>query len=341
MLVQKYGGTSVGTPEKIKKVAARIARLREAGSAVAVVVSAMGHTTDELVALAREVSAGDHPREMDMLLSVGERVSMALLSMALRDLGHEAISFTGSQAGIITDESHTRARILEIRPTRVQEELARGRVVIVAGFQGVSRAKEITTLGRGGSDTTAVALAAALKADACEIYTDVPGIFSADPRLITGARRYEKLPLSLVHEMAKHGAQVMHAPSIESAIEHGLQLYVGEAHPAPGSRKEETGTVLLPDGQAAGLTLPDVVAVTGRLAVEGTQATVTLVGPRLEQKGDLPARVREVLVGVGTKPAGLTSQSRSITVSFEDSASGERQKAAMRALHERFVRGNE
>jgi aspartate kinase len=266
---------------------------------------------------------------MDMLLSVGERVSMALLSMALRDLGHEAISFTGSQAGIITDESHTRARILEIRPVRVREELNRGRVVIVAGFQGVSRAKEITTLGRGGSDTTAVALAAALEAEACEIYTDVPGIFSADPRQVTEARRYEKLPLSLVLEMAQSGAQVMHAPSIESAIEHGLTLYVGEAHPAPESSKAETGTVLLPDGQATILSLPRVVAITSQ------PGKVSVIGPKLGADSEISALILEVLERLGAKPAGLTSNPQSITVSLEDS------KAAMKALHERLVRGNE
>lgn len=264
MIVQKFGGSSVGTPEKIKAVAARIARARQAGNSVVVVVSAMGDTTDELLELAAKVSPAPpafHQRELDVLLSAGERISMALLSMALKDLGQEAISFTGSQAGIITDESHTRARILEIRPIRVQEELSRGKVVIVAGFQGVSRAKEITTLGRGGSDTTAVALAAALAADRCEVFTDVPGIFSADPRIVPGARRYERLPLELVHEMAVKGAQVMHSRSIEIARHRGFPIFVGLAHP-PG--QTEQGTLLVPEKEMNPMELPKIVAVTSK-----------------------------------------------------------------------------
>ena len=254
LIVQKYGGTSVGTPERIRAVAARIAKARVAGDDVVVVVSAMGHSTDELIALAEKVSpqARTHLREMDMLLTAGERVAMALTAMALRDLSVDCVSFTGSQAGIITDESHSSARIVEIRPTRVQEELARGKVVIVAGFQGVSRAKEITTLGRGGSDTTAVYLATALKAARCEILTDVRGVFSADPRLVHDARSYTELPLAAVLHMARHGAQVMHHRAMEHALQHGMTLWVGH------SVEAEAGTWLRPQVTS---TLPPVLAV--------------------------------------------------------------------------------
>src|SRR3989442_6999987 len=181
LLVQKYGGTSVGSPERIHHVAERIVRTRRGGADLVVVVSAMGDATDDLIGLARQVSTRSHPREMDMLLTAGERISMALVSMAVNDRGQEAVSFTGSQSGIVTDASHTRAKILEVKADRIREELDRGRVVIVAGFQGVSRDREVTTLGRGGSDTTAVALAAALHAAECEIYTDVDGGFMAGP----------------------------------------------------------------------------------------------------------------------------------------------------------------
>lgn len=285
MLVQKYGGSSVGTPEKIKNVAARIAEARRKGQDVVVVVSAMGDTTDELIALAQKVSTRpphDHEREMDMLLSVGERISMALVSMALRDLGHEAISFTGSQAGIITDESHTRARILEIKPFRVHEELKRGKVVIVAGFQGVSRKKEITTLGRGGSDTTAVALASALGACRCEIFTDVPGIFSADPRVVghDRAKRYDRLPLELVFEMAVCGAQVMHARAIEIARERKFPLFVGLAHAA---RHALEGTMLMPEDQLSPLEVPKVVAVTSKSGLRALQFNPGEVIPILDE----------------------------------------------------------
>src|SRR5512144_2633033 len=184
LLVQKYGGTSVGTPERIQNVAERIARTRGTGKDLVIVVSAMGDATDELVDLAGKVSPHHHPRELDMLLTAGERISMALVAMAVIDRGCEAVSFTGSQSGIVTDTSHTRAKIVEIKGDRIREELSRGRVVIVAGFQGVSTTREVTTLGRGGSDTTAVALAVVLEAAATEIYTDVDGVYTADPRVV-------------------------------------------------------------------------------------------------------------------------------------------------------------
>ena len=218
LLVQKYGGSSVSDPERIRRVAERVCRFRREGHDLVVVVSAMGDTTDELVELAEAVSEGAarrHPREMDMLLTAGERISMAVLAMAIRDQGLDAVSFTGSQAAIITDSSHTGARIEEIRGDRVREELGRGRVVIVAGFQGVSRDREVTTLGRGGSDTTAVALAAALSAERCDIFTDVDGVFTADPRMVPGARRIPHVDYEEMVELAVAGARVMHPRAVE------------------------------------------------------------------------------------------------------------------------------
>lgn len=229
LLVQKYGGTSVGGAERVRRVAERVCRTRAAGHDLVVVVSAMGETTDELVALAASVSADPvrlHPREMDMLLTSGERIAMAILAMAIREAGMEAISFTGSQAAIITDEHHTGARIEEVRAGRVLEELGKGRVVIVAGFQGVSRTREVTTLGRGGSDTTAVAIAAALGAERCDIYTDVDGIFTADPRKVPNARRVVRIGYDEMLELAAAGARVMHPRAVEMAGRYGVRVRV-------------------------------------------------------------------------------------------------------------------
>jgi aspartate kinase len=226
VLVQKYGGTSVGSPERIQHVAERIVRTRRGGAELVVVVSAMGDATDDLIGLARKVSSRSHPREMDMLLTAGERISMALVSMAVNDRGQEAVSFTGSQSGIVTDTSHTRAKILEVKADRIREELKRGRVVIVAGFQGVSKDREVTTLGRGGSDTTAVALAAALKATECEIYTDVDGVYTADPRVVPGARKITRLSYDEMLELASLGAKVLHNRSVEIARRFDVPLHV-------------------------------------------------------------------------------------------------------------------
>ncbi|HUP55964.1 MAG TPA: aspartate kinase [Bdellovibrionota bacterium] len=226
LIVQKYGGTSVGSPERIRAVARRISRSYVDGTSLVVVVSAMGHTTDELIALAHQVSAEPPHREMDMLLTAGERISMALLSMALADLGIPALSLTGSQSGIITDHSHRRARIRRILGDRIRTALGERKVVIVAGFQGVSEKKEITTLGRGGSDTTAVALAATLGAEVCEIYTDVDGVYSADPRVVPGALRRERIPHDLMVELATRGAGVLHPRSVELAEQAGVRLCV-------------------------------------------------------------------------------------------------------------------
>jgi aspartate kinase len=226
LLVQKYGGTSVGTPERIQKVAERIVATRRAGKDLVVVVSAMGDTTDDLLDLASRVSPRSHPREMDMLLTAGERISMALVAMAVNDRGQQAVSFTGSQSGIVTDTSHTRAKILEVKADRIREELSRGRVVIVAGFQGVSRDREVTTLGRGGSDTTAVALAAALGAEECEIYTDVDGVYTADPRIVPGARKLPGLSYDEMLELASLGAKVLHNRSVEIARRFRVPVHV-------------------------------------------------------------------------------------------------------------------
>jgi aspartate kinase len=242
IVVQKFGGSSVAGAAKLKTVAARVKARREAGWQLVVVVSAMGDTTDELLGLARQVSVDPPRRELDMLLTCGERISMALLSMALQELGVPAISFTGSQSGIITDGAHAQARILEVRPARIEEALGQGRVVIVAGYQGVSLAREVTTLGRGGSDTTAVALAAALGAD-CEIYSDVDGVYSADPRVVPDARRLEALSFEEMQALASAGAKVLNAQAVEFAREKGIVIHARSAH-AGGA-----GTRIGPRGQ--------------------------------------------------------------------------------------------
>jgi aspartate kinase len=225
IVVQKYGGSSVADVDKIRKVADRVAATKEAGKDVVVVVSAMGDTTDELLALAKKVTDNPARRELDLLLSAGERISMTLLSMALNARGVPAVSFTGSQSGIVTNDAHTNARIVEVRPFRVQDELARGQVVIVAGYQGVSYKKDVTTLGRGGSDTTAVALAAALDAEACEIYSDVEGVYTADPRVVPDARRLSELSYEEMQELAEAGAKVLNAQAVEFAKERGIAIY--------------------------------------------------------------------------------------------------------------------
>jgi aspartate kinase len=227
LVVMKFGGTSVGDAEKLNLVAARLVAARHRGSKVDAVISAMGHTTDELIDLAHQVSPKPHERELDMLLSVGERISCSLVAMAIVDLGGRAISLTGSQAGIVTDSSHTKAKIVEVRARRIHEALERDEIVLVAGFQGVSAVSfDVTTLGRGGSDTTAVALAAALGADACEIYTDVRGVFTADPRLVPTARKLDRVSFEEMLEMASSGAGVMMARSIEIARTHNVRLNV-------------------------------------------------------------------------------------------------------------------
>jgi aspartate kinase len=245
VVVQKYGGSSVADVGRIKQVADRVMRTKRDGHDVVVVVSAMGDTTDELLALAKQVSASPDRRELDMLLTAGERISMAVLSMAIRDLGGDAISFTGSQSGIITNDRHVDARIIEVRPVRVQDELARGKIVVIAGYQGVSYRREVTTLGRGGSDTTAVAMAAALGAEYCEICSDVDGVYTADPRVVPGARRIGTLSYEETQELAESGARVLNAQAVEFAKEQGIAIFArATASALPGVDPSADGTVV-------------------------------------------------------------------------------------------------
>ncbi len=226
VVVMKFGGTSVADPDRIMAVARRLARAHDAGGRVVGVLSAMGNSTDELLALAREVSTNPEERELDMLASVGERISCALAAMALIDVGYDAVSLTGSQAGIVTDTKHGKARIVEVRAQRIHDSLARGAIVLVAGFQGVSTDAEVTTLGRGGSDTTAVALSAALGAGVCEILTDVEGVYTADPRVVPSARKLDALTYDEMLELSSSGARVLQLRSVEFARNHGVSLHV-------------------------------------------------------------------------------------------------------------------
>src|SRR3984957_14712852 len=244
LVVQKFGGTSVGDADRIRAVADHIARTRRQGSDVVAVVSAMGKTTADPIHLADTVSKTQPPREYDMLVSTGERISMSLLVMALADLGVDGQSFTGSQVGIITDGEHTRAKIKEVRGDRLREALAAGKVPVVAGFQGVSADREITTLGRGGSDTTAVALAAVLGADPCAIYTDVSGVYTTDPRVVPEARKIDRISFDEMLELASLGAGVMHSRSIEFAKKYGVPIHVRS------SFKETEGSWIIAEGDA-------------------------------------------------------------------------------------------
>jgi aspartate kinase len=269
----KFGGTSVADAERIKRAAKRIVEKRDAGCSVVAVLSARGKTTDELISMAEEVSASPDPREMDMLLSTGERISCALCAMAIHDLGHRAISLTGSQAGIVTDTSHTRARILEVRADRVRAALEQDNIVLVAGFQGVSTADDVTTLGRGGSDTTAVAVAAALEARECEIYTDVEGVFSADPRIVPDARKLPVVSFEEMLEMAASGAGVLQLRSVEYARNHGVRIH------CRSSFNDYPGTVVVSEGESMDhVERPLITAVTHSTS----EAMVTLIGVRHE-----------------------------------------------------------
>jgi aspartate kinase len=265
-VVMKFGGTSVADAERIKRAATRIVAQRERGKRVVAVLSARGQTTDELIAMAEEVSATPDPREMDMLLSTGERISCALCAMAINDLGHRAISLTGSQAGIVTDTSHTKARIVDVRANRIKEALDDDRIVLVAGFQGVSTSYDVTTLGRGGSDTTAVALAAAIDAEVCEIYTDVSGVFTADPRLVPDARKLAYVSFEEMLEMAASGAKVLQLRSVEYARTHGVRMH------CRSSSDDGPGTVVL--GEEETMEHPLITAVTHSTE----EARITLLG---------------------------------------------------------------
>jgi aspartate kinase len=253
-VVMKFGGTSVADAQRIKRAAQRIVGQREAGKRVVAVLSARGQTTDELIAMADEVSPHPDRREMDMLLSTGERISCALCAMAINDLGHRALSLTGSQAGIVTDTSHTKARILDVRGDRIREALDEDRIVLVAGFQGVSTSRDVTTLGRGGSDTTAVAVAAAIGAEVCEIYTDVAGVFSADPRLVPEARKLAIVSFEEMLEMAASGAKVLQLRSVEYARNHDVRIH------CRSSFEDGPGTFVL--GEDETMERPLVTAVT-------------------------------------------------------------------------------
>jgi aspartate kinase len=269
LVVQKYGGSSVADAESIKRVAQRIAATKRDGHDVAVVVSAMGDTTDELIDLANKVSPLPPARELDMLLTSGERISMALLAMAIANLGHEARSFTGSQAGVITDGSHGKARIIDVTPGRIRGALDEGLVAIVAGFQGVSQdSKDVTTLGRGGSDTTAVALAAALGADVCEIYTDVDGIFTADPRIVPVAQRIPDISYEEMMEMAACGAKILHLRCVEYARRYGMPIHVRS------SFSNKTGTWV--KESIEGNTMEQ--AIISGVAHDRSEAKITVVG---------------------------------------------------------------
>ncbi|GAA4936390.1 aspartate kinase [Nonomuraea thailandensis] len=271
LVVQKYGGSSVADASCIKRVAQRIVATKKAGNDVVVIVSAMGDTTDELLDLAEQVSPLPPGRELDMLLTSGERISMALLAMAIANLGHEARSFTGSQAGVITDSTHGKARIIDVTPSRIQEAIDQGHIAIVAGFQGVSQdTKDITTLGRGGSDTTAVALAAALNADVCEIYTDVDGIFTADPRIVPAAQQIPRISYDEMMEMAACGAKILHLRCVEYARRFDLPIHVRSSF----STKEGTWVVSDPYTEGTEMEQPIISGV----AHDRSEAKITVVG---------------------------------------------------------------
>jgi aspartate kinase len=262
----KFGGTSVADAERIKRAARRIVAQHDSGKRVVAVLSARGKTTDELIAMAEEVSPHPDRREMDMLLSTGERISCALCAMAINDLGHRAISLTGSQAGIVTDTSHTKARIIDVRADRIREALSQDLIVLVAGFQGVSTSRDVTTLGRGGSDTTAVALAAAIEAEVCEIYTDVAGVYSADPRIVPNARKLSQVSFEEMLEMAASGAKVLQLRSVEYARTHGVRIH------CRSSFDSSPGTFVL--GEDETMEHPLITAVTHST----DEARITLIG---------------------------------------------------------------
>jgi aspartate kinase len=296
IVVMKFGGTSVADSQRIKRAAKRIVEKREGGHDVVAVLSARGKTTDDLIAMAEEVSTAPDPREMDMLLSTGERISCALCAMAIHDLGHRAISFTGSQAGIVTDAWHTKARIVEVRADRIMGALGEGRIVLVAGFQGVSTAADVTTLGRGGSDTTAVAVAAALGAGECEIYTDVQGVFSADPRIVPDARKLDVVSFEEMLELAASGAEVLQLRSVEYARNHGVRIH------CRSSFEGRPGTLIVSEGESMEH-MGEQPLVTG-IARSVSDSMVTLLG--VEHRPGIAARIFEALTEVGVNVDMIT-----------------------------------
>ncbi|HXF97989.1 MAG TPA: aspartate kinase [Gaiellaceae bacterium] len=321
-VVMKFGGSSVADPEKVRTVARRLVEARERGLRVVGTVSAMGRTTDELLELARAVSPDPHPRELDMLLSTGERIACALVAMAVHDLGHEAVSFTGSQAGIITDPVYTRAKIREITPVRVLDALERGKIVLVAGFQGFSRdTMDVTTLGRGGTDATAVALAAALGAS-CEIYSDVPGVFTADPRIVPNARKLDVVSYEEMLEMAASGAKVLMLRAVEIARGHGVRIH------ARSTFSDEPGTWV--QERPAGDREPDVAAVTHSrhevvFVLRGLPARIGAAAAVLDALAEEHAGVDAVLQAARADAAELT-----LSVPEEDAGAARRALARVR-----------
>ncbi|MEC7521908.1 MAG: aspartate kinase [Myxococcota bacterium] len=339
VVVQKFGGSSVADVPKLKRVAERVAATRAAGEDVVVVVSAMGKTTDELLGLAHQIDGDPPRRELDMLLTTGERVSMALLSMAIQKLGQDAISFTGSQSGIITNDRHFDARIIEVRPFRIEDELARGKVVIVAGYQGMSYRREITTLGRGGSDTTAVALAAARGAERAEIYSDVDGVYSADPRVVPDAHHLPELSYEQMQEMSEAGAKVLNSTAVEFARRARIAIHArstfaagresvvhagAEGAGAAVVGRKDLARVRLGGGAAAlgrALDLAESIGASVRASsVEGDEARLLLA---------CPTDPREAFSGLG---AGVEVERDLGAVSVVSGALGERPGALRRAL---------
>jgi len=300
LIVQKYGGSSVADADSIKRVASKIAGTKEAGYDVVVTVSAMGDTTDDLIDLAQQVSGQPHAREMDMLLTTGERISMALLAMAIRDMGADARSFTGSQAGMMTDAQHGRARIVDVTPTRVRQALDEGAIAIVAGFQGFNHdSRDITTLGRGGSDTTAVALAAALEAEVCEIYSDVDGVFSADPRVVPKARKLDRVSYEEMLELAAAGAKVINIRAVEFARRHGVTLHVRS------SFTEESGTWVGSTKEGMNVEEPIIAGVAG----DTSEAKITVVGVP-----DIPGKAAEIFTIVAGAGANIDMIVQNVSV---------------------------
>ncbi|MGC0249194.1 aspartate kinase [Pseudactinotalea sp. Z1748] len=322
LIVQKFGGSSVSDAASIARVAKRVVDTKRAGHEVVVVVSAMGDTTDELLDLARQISPNPPAREMDILLTAGERISMALLAMAISELGVNAQAFTGQQAGVITDTAHGNARIAEVTPKRIQASVDGGSVAIVAGFQGVTQTtNDVTTLGRGGSDTTAVALAAALQAEVCEIYTDVDGMFTADPRIVPTARRIERISTEETLEMAAHGAKILHLRAVEYARRYGVTLHVRS------SFSENSGTLVTDEEPEEGSMEDPLIS---GVAHDRSQAKVTVI-----DVPDIPgsaARVFEAVAAAGinldmivqnvptTKGSGVTDISFTLTTEHAESA---------------------
>ena len=327
LIVQKYGGSSVADAEGLKRVANRIVATKRAGHQVVVVVSAMGDTTDELIDLANQVSPLPNGRELDMLLTAGERISMALLAMAIGNLGHEARSFTGSQAGVLTTSTHGKARIIDVTPSRISEAINEGAIAIVAGFQGISQdTKDITTLGRGGSDTTAVALAAALEADVCEIYTDVDGVFSADPRVVPQARKLKTVTYEEMLELAAAGAKVLHLRCVEYARRYDMPIHVRS------SFSNNEGTWVVKDHPEGG---EMEQAIISGIAHDKSEAKVTVVGvpdrtgvaARIFQAiADADINIDMIVQNVSAAATGLTDISFTLPKTEGQKASGILQK---------------